>query len=120
MSEAQTISTSDQRSARLSRRAKPIPTTEFERRSSRFTTQQNYNESDEDEEMEDDRDPTYDKEYVDAHPGEKFYHPGNGWYKRGDRPKGRKMAKLRDAEGHAVMRRRDGSWRWVGFRRCSV
>ena len=100
------------RSARINRRAKAAPpSTESERRSSRITTQQSYAEDDEeDSDMAGDKDPTYDKEYVDAHPDDKFYHTGNGWYKKGDRPRGRLNAKRRESEGHAVARKSDGSF----------
>jgi hypothetical protein len=99
------------RSARISRRAKAAPSTESERRSSRITTQHSYAEDDEDDsDMAGDKDPTYDKEYVDAHSDEKFYHTGNGWYKKGERPRGRLNAKRRESEGHAIMRRSDGEF----------
>lgn len=62
--------------------------------------------------MAEDKEPTYDKEYVDNHPNEKFYHTGNGWYKKGERPRERRMAKQRQNEGHATMRRRDGTWQF--------
>ena len=101
----------DLRSARLNRRTKPTSTTEIERRSSRITTQLSYQEDeDEDSDMTGDKEPTYDKEYVDAHPAEKFYHTGNGWYKKGERPRGRIHAKRRESEGHATVRRSDGSF----------
>ena len=101
----------DLRSARLNRRTKPTPTTDTDRRSSRITTQQSYQEDDEeDSDMAGDKEPTYDKEYVDQHPDEKFYHTGNGWYKKGERPRGRLHAKLRESEGHATVRRSDGSF----------
>ncbi|CAK4033686.1 Hypothetical predicted protein [Lecanosticta acicola] len=81
--------------ARLSRRAKnTLPPIEG-RRSQRISDipRNPYLDSDEDdeeestEESEDSPDPdqTYTKEYVDAHPNEKFHHTGNGWYKRGPR-----------------------------------
>ena len=110
-----TPTTSEQRSARLARNAKPtliIDTTESERRSSRISTRQNYNEDEEDSDMAGDKDPTFDKDHVDAHPDEKFYHTGNGWYKRGQRPKVRNYAKHRESEGHASVRRSDGSWQF--------
>ena len=110
--DAQTSADSDLRSARLSRRAKAAPSSEIERRSSRLTAQQSYNEDDEDSDMAGDKEATYDKEYVDAHPDERFYHTGNGWYKRGDRPKGHKHAKRRESEGHALVRRRDGTFQF--------
>ena len=102
----------DSRSARSSRRAKAAPSSESERRSSRITNTQSYVEDDEDDDsdMAGDKEATYDKEYVDAHPAEKFYHTGNGWYKRGERPKARLHAKRRDSEGHAIKRNSDGSF----------
>ena len=107
--DAQTNADSDLRSARLARRAKTMTTTDSDRRSSRISAAQNYNEDDEDSDMAD-KEPTFDKEYVDQHPEEKFYHTGNGWYKRGARPRGHKNAKRRESEGHAIMRRSDGSF----------
>ncbi|KAK3725944.1 hypothetical protein LTR37_000092 [Vermiconidia calcicola] len=104
---------SEERSARLGRRAKPAQTTETDRRSSRIQTQLNYNDqSDEDADMAGEKESTFDRDYVEAHPDEQFYHTGNGWYKRGTRPRGRKNAKQRDNEGHAVMRSRDGSFQF--------
>ncbi len=109
-SEAQAVSTTEQRSARSSRRVKAVPTTELERRSSRLSTQQNYNEDEEYDSMAEGKGTTYTREYVEAHPNEKFYHTGNGWYKRGQRPKGHQTVKKRESEGHAGVRRSDGSF----------
>jgi len=102
---------------RQSRTSKPAQMTDFDRRSSRISNQVDYDEDSEEADSEnmasdDDKDetPTYDKEYVETHPNERFYHTGNGWYKRGRRPPGRKQAKNRDAQGHAVKRRADGSF----------
>ena len=62
--------------------------------------------------MAGDKEPTYTTDYVQDHPDEKFYHTGNGWWKRGERPKARKHAKERESEGHALMRQRDGSFQF--------
>lgn len=114
---AQTTPPSERPFARLTRNsAKPVPTIENERRSSRFPSlQRNYTETSRtDEDMGDEKEPTYDKQFVDAHPEDKFYHTGNGWYKRGERPKVRKHAKHRESEGHAIVRHRDGSYEFNG------
>ncbi|KAK3646432.1 hypothetical protein LTR56_008530 [Elasticomyces elasticus] len=50
-------------------------------------------------EMSRGRKDTYDREYVDAHPGEVFHHAGNGWFRRGPRPSGKTKGK-----GKAVKR----------------
>ncbi|KAK5678213.1 hypothetical protein LTS10_009383 [Elasticomyces elasticus] len=50
-------------------------------------------------EMSRGRKDTYDREYVDAHPGEVFHHAGNGWFRRGLRPNGKTKGK-----GKAVKR----------------
>ena len=91
---------------------KPKPELEadsLERRSSRFSSRRTYNEEDSaasEDDVAGDKDQTYDRDYVNAHPNEDFYHTGNGWYKRGQRPKaGAKAPKKRDSVGNASTRR---------------
>ncbi|KAK5741064.1 hypothetical protein LTR17_004214 [Elasticomyces elasticus] len=56
-------------------------------------------------EMSRGRKDTYDREYVDAHPGEVFHHAGNGWFRRGPRPSGKTKGKGRaSGTGKAVKR----------------
>ena len=64
------------------------------------------------DDMASDKELTYDKEHVDAHPNEQFYHTGNGWYKKGRRPRTLKRPKHRDFAGHAVGRTADGQFRF--------
>ncbi|KAK4903077.1 hypothetical protein LTR27_000005 [Elasticomyces elasticus] len=52
-------------------------------------------------EMSRGRKDTYDREYVDAHPGEVFHHAGNGWFRRGPRPSGKTAGKGK-GKGRAV------------------
>ncbi|KAK5165822.1 uncharacterized protein LTR77_008745 [Saxophila tyrrhenica] len=119
--DAQTNTEPNMSSARQSRRAKlsgSALATDLDRRSSRNSNlnlvdydENNSNEEpDSDNEMaNDDENPTFDRAYVDSHPGERFYHTGNGWYKRGRRPP-MKNPKKRETEGHATKRLPDGSY----------
>ncbi|KAI7640787.1 hypothetical protein KC318_g22090, partial [Hortaea werneckii] len=81
------------RAARLARRAQPVQSIERQGRSIRRSDSYAIADtSDEDSEEEKkvelgDKEPTFSKQYVDAHPRETFYHAGNGWYKRGERPR---------------------------------
>ncbi|OTA34201.1 hypothetical protein BTJ68_06286 [Hortaea werneckii EXF-2000] len=88
-----TPSTTEMRAARLARRAQPVQSIERQGRSIRRSDSYAIADtSDEDSEEEKkvelgDKEPTFSKQYVDAHPRETFYHAGNGWYKRGERPR---------------------------------
>lgn len=79
--ETETPSASELRSARLARRAKVFPSVEDS-----LSIPQSDGSADEDEEMDEVPDQTYRIDYVNAHPGESFYHTGNGWWKRGTKP----------------------------------
>ncbi|KAK0944876.1 hypothetical protein LTR29_003689 [Friedmanniomyces endolithicus] len=75
------------RSARLTRRAKFLPSIEKHTRTSlrkSFTVKSE--SEDEEETMRQTNKGTYDREYVEAHPGEVFHHTGNGWFKKGPHP----------------------------------
>lgn len=100
-SESSTVDNAEPEGARtrLSRNAKNPPASVESRRSKRISdipsnpyVDTDNDEEDEDEDMsmddfEDSHSPdqTYNREFVDAHPDEQFYHTGNGWYKRGSR-----------------------------------
>ncbi|RMZ15806.1 hypothetical protein D0860_01405 [Hortaea werneckii] len=88
-----TPSATDMRAARLARRAQPVQSIERQgrsiRRSDSYAIADTSDEDSEDEKKVElgDKEPTFSKQYVDAHPRETFYHAGNGWYKRGERPR---------------------------------
>ncbi|KAK5108055.1 hypothetical protein LTR62_008829 [Meristemomyces frigidus] len=86
-SEPSTPTLLDSRTARLSRRAKLVPSIERGRANERTNSHTAANDTDDDDNMEDDElTKTYTKEHVEAHPNEEFHHTGNGWYRRGPKP----------------------------------
>ncbi|TKA76535.1 hypothetical protein B0A55_05670 [Friedmanniomyces simplex] len=90
----------ESRSARLARRAKPLPSIE---KHSRTTLRQSSTGDTESENEEADmgrvRKDTFDRDYVATHPEEVFHHTGNGWFRRGPRPSGKgSVAKEPDSE----------------------
>lgn len=109
----ETPSASDQRAARLARRAKPFPSIEKSGRTTLRSHSSAFDEysSDEDEMAgEDDKEQTFTKEYVDARPDQTFHHTGNGWYKKGLRPRGKgKQTKEHNFDALTLTKEPDGS-----------
>ncbi|KAK0318684.1 hypothetical protein LTR82_010426 [Friedmanniomyces endolithicus] len=77
----------ESRSARLTRRAKFLPSIEKHTRTplrKSFTVKSE--SEDEEGNMRQTDKGTYDREYVEAHPEEVFHQTGNGWFKKGPHP----------------------------------
>ncbi|KAK5129919.1 hypothetical protein LTR08_002720 [Meristemomyces frigidus] len=117
----QTPSATEERAARLLRRAKPVPSIEKASRSalrSEYTAvfEASASEDEDTDNMADDDDetPTYTKQYVDDHQDERFYHTGNGWYKKGKRPRSKPVC---DSAAPALKKGRDGSFTFEGKRK---
>ena len=110
-SDPQTPSMLENRTARLARRAKLIPSIERGRTTLRresITAAANSRddvsdtEGDEEDMADDDLTRTYTKAHVQANKHEEYHHTGNGWYRKGPRPSGKFSLKGKERSSDRV------------------